>query len=102
MAIIRLGQCDAEQRVASIIVDLYHRLADRGLARDNEFILELTQQHLADLLGLTAVHLNRMLGRLESRGMLLWSGQRVQILDMGALAFSGMLHSTSPVSSIAC
>lgn len=95
MAIIRLGQCDAEQRVASIFVDLYHRLAERGLAQHNEFVLELTQQHLADLLGLTPVHLNRVLGRLRSRGLLAITGQRVQIVDMDALEFHAVLR-TAP------
>ena len=93
MAIIRLGQCDAEQRVASILVDLYQRFAERGLASNHGFVLELTQQHLADMLGLTAVHLNRTIGRLRARGLLTWTGQHVQILDMGALDFLGVVRS---------
>ena len=87
MALIRLGQCDAEQRVASIILEIYQRLAERKLAANNEFTLELTQLHLADLLGLTAIHLNRVLGRLKAKKLLAISGQRVTILDPGALEF---------------
>src|SRR4051794_13578320 len=53
----RLGQCKAEERVASVLLEFYNRLAFRGLAGDNTLMLDLTQQHLADFVGLTVVHL---------------------------------------------
>lgn len=84
-AITRLGQCNAEERVASVFLDLYERLADRGLAGNNSFTLELTQLHLADLVGLTAVHFNRVLKRLVARGLLSVAGHRVTLLNMSSL-----------------
>ena len=84
-SLTRLGQCSAEERLASVLLELYERLASRGLAGNGTFILELTQQHLADLVGLNAVHLNRVLQRLKARKLLALSGHRVTLLDMGAL-----------------
>jgi CRP/FNR family transcriptional regulator, anaerobic regulatory protein len=81
----RLGQCTAEECVASVLLEFYNRLAVRGLAAGNTFLLDLTQQHLADSVGLTVVHLNRVLGRLRSRGLLATSGHRVTLLDVPAL-----------------
>ena len=81
----RLGQCSAEECVASVLLDLYRRLAARGLAANNCFMLDLTQQHLADFVGLTVVHLNRMLGRLRARGLLAMSGHRVTLIDIPGL-----------------
>jgi CRP/FNR family transcriptional regulator len=80
-----LGQCSAEERVASAMLEFYNRLAFRGLAANNTFMLDLTQQHLADYVGLTPVHLNRILGRLRARGVISMSGHEVKLLDASAL-----------------
>lgn len=84
-ALTRLGQCNAEERLASVFLELHERLASRGLAGNGSFILELTQQQLADLVGLNAVHLNRVLQRLKARKLVALSGHRVTLLDMGSL-----------------
>lgn len=84
-ALTRMGQCNAEECVAFTLLDFYNRLASRGLAAGNEYVLDLTQQHLADYVGLTVVHLNRMLGRLRSRRLLSMSAHRVTLLDVPEL-----------------
>ncbi|GAC1346359.1 MAG: Crp/Fnr family transcriptional regulator [Acetobacteraceae bacterium] len=86
-ALTRLGQCNAEERVASLFLELYDRLLERGLAANGSFKLELTQQHLADLVGLTAVHLNRVLQRLKGRKLLAMSGHQVTLPDAQSLEF---------------
>ncbi len=85
LTLTRLGQCNAEERVASVLLEFYDRLALRGLAANNTFVLSLTQQHLADYVGLTVVHLNRILGRLRGRGVISMSGHEVKLLDAPAL-----------------
>ncbi|HEX5264994.1 MAG TPA: Crp/Fnr family transcriptional regulator, partial [Phenylobacterium sp.] len=50
-----LGRREALGRVAHVICELYTRLVDVGLARDGRFELGLTQVHMADVLGLSAV-----------------------------------------------
>src|SRR4051794_5788348 len=91
-ALIRMGQCNAEERVASVLLEFYDRLAGRGLAASNQFMLDFTQQHFADYLGLTVVHLNRTLGRLRSRRLFSLSGHTVTLLDMPGLKRLALTH----------
>jgi CRP-like cAMP-binding protein len=85
LALTRMGQCKAEEAVASVLLDLYNRLAERGLAAANQILVPLTQQQLADFVGMTAVHLNRTLGRLRSRGLVSISGRRLLVLNVSEL-----------------
>ena len=82
----QLGRCDAEERTASLILWLYERLSLLRLAAYRRFRLELTQQELADLLGLHLIHLNRILSRLRARGLIAMHAQEVTLLDYDALA----------------
>src|SRR3954447_19984725 len=84
-ALTRMGQCKAEENVASVLLDFYTRLASRGLASGNQFMLDLTQQQFADFVGMTVVHLNRTLGSLRSRRLLSMSGHTVTFLDVPGL-----------------
>jgi CRP/FNR family transcriptional regulator, anaerobic regulatory protein len=62
-----LGRGSAEERIAAMVLDFRLRLHRAGLAGDS-FRLPMTQQQIADYLGLTVVHVNRVLKRLrESR-----------------------------------
>jgi CRP/FNR family transcriptional regulator len=92
-ALTRMGQCKAEEAVASILLEIYNRLAERGLAIADQFQLEFTQQQLADVVGLTVVHLNRTLGRLRSRGLVSVSGHRVTLLNVPELERLAVLTS---------
>jgi CRP/FNR family transcriptional regulator len=84
-ALTRMGQCKAEENVASVLLDFYTRLESRGLAAGNQFMLDLTQQQFADFVGMTVVHLNRTLGSLRSRRLLSMSGHTVTFLDVPGL-----------------
>ena len=99
-AMTRLGQCTAEERIASLLLELYGRLYRRGLANNGTFVLELTQQHLADLIGLTAVHLNRVLQRMRARGLIATTGQRVTLLDVSSLECLAPLRDAQPSSRL--
>mgnify|MGYP003386335460 CR=1 FL=1 len=52
----------------------------------------LTQQHVADALGLSLVHTNKTLRRLEKRGLYRISAGRLYLLDAKALAQMADLH----------
>ena len=82
----QLGRCDAEERTASLLMQLHDRLSGVGLATSRCFRLELTQQDLADVLGLHLIHMNRILSRLRARGLILTHGQDVTLLDLDRLA----------------
>ncbi len=64
-----VGRRSASERVAALIVTLYKRAAALGMVKDNAFAFPLTQQHIADALGLSLVHTNKTLAKLKRMGM---------------------------------
>jgi CRP-like cAMP-binding protein len=64
-----VGRRTATERVAALIVSLYKRAKALGLVIDETFTFPLTQQHIADALGLSLVHTNKTLARLRRMGM---------------------------------
>src|SRR5207302_9527438 len=61
-AITRL---DARERIGLFLLDIYDRLRRRELISRPTFNLPLTQEQIADHLGMTMVHVNRTLRRLR-------------------------------------
>jgi CRP-like cAMP-binding protein len=82
---VSLGRRDATARLAHLICELHVRLQIAGLADEDGFALGLTQIDLAECLGLTAVHVNRVLKGLRERGLLTFRNGRVMIHDLGQL-----------------
>jgi CRP-like cAMP-binding protein len=64
-----VGRRTAAEKVAALIVTLYKRAKVLGLTADDSFTFPLTQQHIADALGLSLVHTNKTLARLRRMGM---------------------------------
>lgn len=81
----RTGCGNAEERIVSLLVEIYERLAARGLAEDRRFQLEMTQQQIADALGLHIIHLNRVLRRLRKEGLLHIVSHQVLLQDLPGL-----------------
>jgi CRP-like cAMP-binding protein len=69
--VVGLGQASAEERLAMLLIDFHGRLVSSGsLASDaKSFPMPLTQIHLAAHLGLTAVHVNRVLRGFRESGI---------------------------------
>jgi CRP-like cAMP-binding protein len=84
--LVRLGRCEAGQRVAHLAHDLYSRLDEVGLVDHGEFQLPLRQQILAYALGLSGVHFNRITRRLKQDGIADFTRGAVRILDAAKLA----------------
>lgn len=84
--IIRLGRLNAEERIADLLLELNERLTLAGLSVDDSFEIALNQEMLADALGLTSVHVNRMLQVLRRAGDVVWKGSRVRLPDPARLA----------------
>jgi CRP-like cAMP-binding protein len=63
------GRRTAAERTAALIVMLYKRANALGLVTADTFAFPLTQQHIADALGLSLVHTNKTLARLRRMGM---------------------------------
>src|SRR4051812_45207724 len=64
-----LGKGSAEERIATLLLDLRGRLSQAGLANGAGFQMPMTQQEIDDHLGLTLVHVNRVLRRLREAGI---------------------------------
>jgi CRP-like cAMP-binding protein len=64
-----VGRRNAAERVAALIVALYKRAKALGLVTGGSFGFPLTQQHVADSLGLSLVHTNKTLAKLRRMGM---------------------------------
>ena len=82
---LRLGRYDAIERLSHLLCELavHSRcLAAKGQCR---FVLPFTQQELADILGLTPVHINRTLQHLRCDGLIASEGSEVAILDIERL-----------------
>jgi CRP-like cAMP-binding protein len=84
--IVRLGRCEADQRVAHLALDLFRRLDQVGLVDRRQFQFPLRQQILADALGLSGVHFNRITRRLKHDGLADFARGAVRILDAAKLA----------------
>ncbi|MCX7313843.1 MAG: Crp/Fnr family transcriptional regulator [Alphaproteobacteria bacterium] len=80
-----LGQRRAEERIAWLILFLRRRIEARGMVRDQSFPFPLRQQHIADATGLTAVHVNRVLGALRKDGLVGISDGMLKIGDLAGL-----------------
>ena len=85
--LLSVGRRSAEERIATLLILLYKRAAaglPEGAAPGVPF--PLTQQHIADGLGLSRVHANKTLRKLEARGLHRIEGGRLYLLDIKALA----------------
>lgn len=67
--VARLGRMDAFQRTVDWLLEMRERLYLAGLAHGERFPLPLTQEVMADALGLTSVHVNRTLQALRRDGL---------------------------------
>lgn len=67
--IVRMGQLSSRERVIHLLLELNDRLEPVGRARDGTFRIPLTQEFVADLLGLSLAHLKRTLQHLRRDGL---------------------------------
>jgi CRP-like cAMP-binding protein len=98
--LVNIGRRSALERTAHFFLELFERLKLVGLASDHEFECPLNQYLLADALGLTAIHVNRVLRQLRERKLMTFKGRKVIILDIVALqSLAGyrMAESAAPI-----
>lgn len=85
-ATARLGRQVAIERFAHLLLELRDRLRCVGLASDAHFKMPLTQEMLADTLGLTSVHVNRTLQMMRQQQLIELAGRTVTLLQPDELA----------------
>lgn len=85
-ALAALGQRTARERTAWALVRLYDRLRRLGLENGSEGVpFPFRQQDLADALGLSLVHTNKMLKKLRADGIAVWRNGKLEIKDFDRL-----------------
>ncbi|HEV7439927.1 MAG TPA: Crp/Fnr family transcriptional regulator [Methylobacterium sp.] len=81
--LVNLGTRSALERLAHLFCEVLARLEAVGLARQDSCRLPISQIDLADTLGLSNVHVNRVLQELRRQGLLEFHGRNLKILDLG-------------------
>jgi CRP-like cAMP-binding protein len=92
--LVNIGRRSAMVRTAHLLLELGLRLQQLvGLGSDSGFACPLNQYLLADALGLTAIHLNRVLRQLRERGLVTFREGRVDFYDLAGLRSLAEYHS---------
>lgn len=81
-----LGRMNAEQKLASFLLQAADRAGEANGLDGNSFDLQLSRQQIADILGLTIETVSRQMTKMKSQGLIdLPSRRTVTILDHEAL-----------------
>jgi CRP-like cAMP-binding protein len=84
--LIDAARRSAYERVGHLLLELFIRLKSAGLTDNVSFAMPLTQELIADALGLTSVHVNRTLRALREDKLISVQGKIVTVLDFEALS----------------
>jgi CRP-like cAMP-binding protein len=95
--LLSIGRRTALERMAYLIMHLYRRAKELQLVKDMAFFTPISQQHLADTLGLSLVHTNKTVRKLHDRGVIVWSGKLLTVKnEEGLAAIANYDADTSP------
>jgi CRP-like cAMP-binding protein len=83
--LVGIGRRNADARMAHFLLELGSRLALVGMYDKEGYDCPLTQYHLADALGLSAIHVNRVLRQLRESGLVTFRDGHVMIHDYAGL-----------------
>ena len=93
--LVSIGRRTAIERTAHFFLELYERLRLVGLSSPTEFHCPLSQYVLADALGLSAIHVNRVLRQLRERELLTFRDHTVTVHNIADLKnLAGYEHMT--------
>ena len=80
-----MGRRSAGPQLAHLICELHFRLLMVDLAGADSFFFPFTQEELGDALGLSSVHVNRVLHQMREEGLISLQGRTLTILDLPRL-----------------
>ncbi|HEY9217836.1 MAG TPA: Crp/Fnr family transcriptional regulator [Phenylobacterium sp.] len=89
---VGMGRRHALERIAHLLCEVYARCEAAGLAKLGQCDLPLTQAELADSLGLSVVHVNRVLQQLRATGFITLRRGILRIHDWEGLKGAGGFH----------
>jgi len=83
--LVTLGRRTALERLAHLLLELFERMRASGLSYGQQCALPLTQMDIADVTGLTPVHVNRTLQTMRNQGLVELQSKWLRIPDLSAL-----------------
>jgi len=83
--IVDLGRRTPLERLAHFLLEIHARLLAVGHAEKTSFDLPFSQEVMADVLGLSVPHLNRVMQRLRAEGLITSRARLVELTDMASL-----------------
>ena len=83
--LLSIGRRSAIERTAYLISYLHEKATEVGMLSGNRKAIPVTQQHLADTLGLSLVHTNKTLRKLAERKFIKWQDRGCEVLDPDGL-----------------
>jgi CRP-like cAMP-binding protein len=83
--LVAMGRRSAREHMAHLFCELYLRLQLVGLTKDNSYEMPITQAELGDTLGISTVHVNRVVQELRADGLITWRGNRLTVDDWDRL-----------------
>jgi len=84
--LLNIGRRNAKMRLAHLLCEYAARLrASSMMAEDDGYELPMTQEQIGDALGLTPVHVNRVLKSLETEGLITRRKRQIGVADWHAL-----------------
>jgi len=92
--LVGTGRRDAHERIAHLICEMLLRFRGVDLAPNDTFRIPATQADIADALGLSNVHVNRVLQDLRRDGLITWTNHMVSILRWEELQARGLFNAT--------
>jgi CRP-like cAMP-binding protein len=91
-ALLRVGQLTAAERTINLLLELRGRMLANGTAQGDSFCLPITQQQMADALGLSLAHVNRTLTALRRQSLLSLDCGTVILLQPARLASMSLME----------
>jgi len=99
--LLSVGRRSALERAAYLIAFIYQRAAAVGLVAGSRLMIPISQQHVADTLGLSIVHTNKTLKQLVRMDLIRWGDRVCEVIDPDGLAavahWDGLAEGTRPL-----
>lgn len=95
--LLSIGQRTAEERAAYLLLFLFARAEVRGMTRGTRIAFPFTQPHIADTLGLSLVHTNRILNRLVRLKIIAIGKRELEIVNRDKLVAIAKWEDREPV-----
>jgi CRP-like cAMP-binding protein len=92
--LVAMGRRTALGHAAHLLCEVYKQLEIVNRTSGLQFVFPVTQMDFADMLGLSAVHINRVIQELRARELIAWQGAVIRILDWDGLVEVGGFDDT--------